>query len=80
MKRKLARRRWWIAGFAIVLVVVRIIIAAGMEIFGTAEADRNSALSVVIAAWDLLSLGLAVTTVVAFVQYGRIYNARVPTE
>lgn len=80
MKWKLALRRWWIAGFTIALVVVRIFIAVGMEIFGTAEADRNSALSVVIAAWDLLSLGLAAITVVAFVQYGRIYNARAPTE
>ena len=80
MKRKLALRRWWIAGFTIALVVVRICLAAGMEISGTAETDRNSALSVVTASWDLLSLGLAVTTVVAFVQHGRIFNARVPTE
>lgn len=80
MKRWLALRRWWIAGATMGLVVVRICIAACMEIFGAAVTDRNSALAVVTTAWDLLSLGLAVTTVVAFVQHGRIFNARVPTE
>lgn len=80
MKRNLALRRWWLAILTVILVAVRIAIAAGIELFGPAGGDPYSALSVVTAACDVLCLGLAVVTVVAFVQYGRIFNARVPTE
>ncbi len=80
MKKRLALLRWWIAGLTIALVAVRIVISAGMEIFGPVAADPYSAVSLATAVIDLLCLGLAVTTVVAFVQYGRIFNARVPTE
>jgi hypothetical protein len=80
VKRTLALRRWWIAGFTVALVVVRIAIAAGIELFGSAGEDPYSALSAVTAAFDVLCIGSAVVTVVAFVQYGRIFKARVPTE
>ena len=80
MKRTLALLRWWIAGLTIGLVAVRIVISAGMEIFGASAADPYGAVSLATAVIDLLCLGLVVTTVVAFVQYGRIFNARVPTE
>ena len=30
--------------------------------------------------FDVALLGLAVVVLIAFVQYGRIYNARIPTE
>ena len=80
MKKRLALLRWWIAGLTIALVAVRIVISAGMEIIRTAEADPYGAVSLGTAVIDLLCLGLAVTTVIAFVQYGRIFNARVPTE
>lgn len=80
MKRRLAQWRWRIAGLTVVLAVARIAVAVGFELFGPAEGAANNALSAVAAAWDALCLGLVVVAVVAFVQYSRIFNARVPTE
>ena len=79
MKRKLALRRWWIAGFTAGLVAVRILIAVVMEWLGVAGGGGSGLLALTIAL-DVLTLGLAVVAVVAFVQYGRLFNARVPTE
>ena len=75
MKRWLALRRWRIAGLTIGLVAVRVLIAIGIEMVGGARG--LPALTTVL---DVLALGLAVVAVVAFVQYGRLFNARVPTE
>ena len=80
MKRWLAVRRRWIAGLTAFLVAVRIAIAVGFELVATDARAAGDAVAVATAVLDVLSLGLAVTTVVAFVQYGRIFNARVPTE
>ena len=74
MKRRLALRRWWIAGFTAGLVAVRILIAVVTEWLD------GSGLPALTVALDVLALGLAVVAVVAFVQYGRLFNARVPTE
>ena len=79
MKRWLAVRRWWIVGLTASLVAVRIAIAIGIELFEPA-ATVNNALTGVAAACDVLGVGSAVAAVIAFVQYGRIFNARVPTE
>ena len=80
MKRWLALRRWQIAGVAIGLVAVRILIAIGIETLGAAAGSPGRGLTVLTAALDILALGLAVVAVVAFVQYGRLFKARVPTE
>lgn len=79
MKRALALRRRWIAGATAALVAVRIAIAAAFSLLGQDPADLGgitAALTVI----DVLCLALAVLAIVAFVQYGRIYRTRVPTE
>ena len=80
MKRWLALRRRWIAGLTAGLVAVRILMVVVMESLGVAGGSGGSGLSALTIALDVLALGLAVVAVVAFVQYGRIFNARVPTE
>ena len=80
MKRWLALRRWRIAGVTIGLVAVRILIAIGIETLGIAGGSGSRGLAALTAVLDVLALGLAVVAVVAFVQYGRLFNARVPTE
>lgn len=80
MKRWLALRRWRIVGVTIGLVSVRILTAIGIETLGAAAGSAARGLTVLTAALDVLVLGLAVVAVVAFVQYGRLFNARVPTE
>ena len=80
MKRWLAVRRWWLAAITIVLVVVRIAIAASVGSIISGADGRSDAVALVTAVLDALALGLAVVALVAFVQYGRIFRARVPTE
>ncbi|MDE2785446.1 MAG: hypothetical protein OXL37_02155 [Chloroflexota bacterium] len=80
MKRWLALRRWWIAGVTAGLVAFRILIAIGIEALGIAGGSGPPVMPALTAALDALALGLAVVAVVAFVQYGRLFNARVPTE
>ena len=80
MKRWLALHRWWIAGAAAGPVAVRILVAVGIQWLGAGGGDGGRALSALTAALDILALGMAVVALVAFVQYGRLFNARVPTE
>ena len=80
MKRRLALRRWWIAGAAAGLVAVRILIAVGIETLGDSADNGARGLLALTAALDVLTLAVAVVAAVAFVQYGRLFNARVPTE
>ena len=80
MKRWLAVRRWWIAGSTAGLVAVRILIAIGIQLFAAAGEDRGGGLPALTAVLDVLLIGMAVVALVAFVQYGRLFNARVPTE
>lgn len=80
VKRWLALRRWWITGSAASVVAVRILIAVVTEAFGGTGEGSGLALPALTAALDVLAIGLAVVALVAFVQYGRLFNARVPTE
>ena len=80
MKRWLAVRRWWIVGLTTSLVAVRIAIAAGAKLVATDARTSGDAVAVATAVLDVLALGMAVVALVAFVQYGRIFKARVPTE
>lgn len=80
MKRWLALRRWWIAGVTAGMVAVRILVAIGIETLDTAGGSGARGLPAFTAALDVLAVGLTVVAVVAFVQYGRLFNARVPTE
>ena len=77
MKRMLAVRRWWIVGLILALVVVRVVAAAALNLLGSAAADVGQAALIAV---DVTCLILAVVAVVAFVQYGRLFNARIPTE
>lgn len=80
LKRWLAVRRWWIAAITAVLVVARIAIAAGAELVAADARTSGDPVAVATAVLDVLALGMAVVALVAFVQYGRIFKARVPTE
>ena len=80
MKRWLAVRRWWIAGATAGLVAVRILIAIGIHLFAAAGEGSGGGLPALTAVLDVLLIGMAVVALVAFVQYGRLFNARVPTE
>ena len=80
MKRAIAVRRWWIAGATAALVAVRIAIAAAFGLLGTDAADLGVGVTAALTIVDVLCLALAVATIVAFVQYGRIFRTRVPTE
>lgn len=80
LKRWLAVRRWWVAAITALFVVVRIAIAAGFELVATDARTSGDAVTVVTLILDVLALGTAVVALVAFVQYGRIFKARVPTE
>ena len=80
MKRALAVRRWWIAGATVALVAVRIVIAAALGLLGTDAADLGVGVTAALTIVDVLCLSLAVAAIFAFVQYGRIFRTRVPTE
>lgn len=75
MKRLLAHRRWWLAGLTVTLVVLRVTAAAVADATGT-EAVGVAALTLL----NTACLVTAIAAIVGFVLYGRIYNARVPTE
>ena len=79
MKRALAVRRWWIAGATAALVAVRIAIAAAVSILGQDPA-KLAGVAAALTVVDVLCLALAFVAIVAFVQYGRIFRTRVPTE
>jgi hypothetical protein len=75
LKRLLAHRRWWLAGLTVTLVVLRVTAAAVADATGT-EAVGVAALTLL----NTACLVTAIAAIVGFVLYGRIYNARVPTE
>ena len=80
MKRWLARNRWRLFWALIGAAGCRIILAIAFRLAGSEEAMPGTARLVVATVFDVALLALAVTVLIAFVQYGRIYNARIPTE
>ena len=80
MKRALALRRWWIAGATAALVAIRIAIAATVSLLGCESVDLGAGVAAALTVVDVLCLALALAAIVAFVQYGRIFRTRVPTE
>ena len=80
MKEMLAIGRWRIVGVLISLVVIRVIAFIGFRLAGMEQGDGFDLRLAVITAVDSVCIVLAVIAVVGFVLYGRIYNARVPTE
>ncbi len=80
MKEMLAVGRWRIAGVLISLVVIRVIASIGFRLIGIEQGDGFDVRLALVTAVDSVCIVLAVIAIVGFVLYGRIYNARVPTE
>ena len=76
LKRWLAVRRWRFLWASLILAALRIAGAAALRFTGHEGLLPPTALT----AWDVAISALAVAAAIAFVQYGRIYRARIPTE
>ena len=80
MKLWLALKRWRLLWALIVSAACRVVLQITFWLTGSAAAIPDIAKLVVATVFDVALLGLAVAVLIAFVQYGRIYNARIPTE
>ena len=80
MKEMLAVGRWRIVGVLISLVVIRVIASNVFRLTGIEQGDGFDVRLALVTAVDSVCIVLAVIAIVGFVLYGRIYNARVPTE
>ena len=80
MKRWLALNRWRLLWALIGSAACRVILAIAFRLIGSEGAMQGTAKLVVATVFDVALLALAVAVLIAFVQYGRIYNARIPTE
>ena len=80
MKRWLALKRWRLLWTLVAAAVARIILAIAFSLAGSQAVMPNSARLAISTLFDIALLALAVTVIIAFVQYGRLYNARIPTE
>ena len=80
IKRWLAVRRWRLLWTAVALVAIRIAGTAALRFAGGDGGGGWSWTAAALTAGDAVIIALAVVAAVAFVQYGRIYRARVPTE
>ncbi len=76
MRQKLAIWRWRLVGLAVAVIVIRVIASFG---FGAIESE-SALVAGLLAVLGIVFIVLAALTIVGFVLYGRIYNARVPTE
>ncbi len=79
MKRWLALQRWRLLLATIVVVCLRIILgfAFASDVGEQLGAPARLTVTTVL---DVAMCAGIVATIVAFVQYGRIFNARIPTE
>ncbi len=80
MKRWLALRRWRLLLLTASVVGLRVILSL---VFHFVDGERPAILAArltTLTACDVAMCLLVVATVVAFVQYGRLYNPRIPTE
>ena len=80
MKRWLALHRWLLLGFTVAVVCVRIIVELAFRILDDGQVvARPVGLAIFIVSGVAMSVAVVVT-IIAFVQYGRIFNPRIPTE
>ena len=80
MKRWLALNRWRILLSVGVIIVLRVVVTL---VYVIADLDDHLPVTfhvVVVTVFNLAICVAAIATVVAFVQYGRIFNPRIPTE
>lgn len=80
MKRWLALNRWRLLWALIGSAACRVVLAIAFRLAGGDGAILGTAKLVAATVFDVALLALAVAVLTAFVQYGRIYNARIPTE
>lgn len=80
MKRRLALNRWRLLWVLIGSAACRVILAIVFRLAVSDAAIPGAVKLVAATVFDVALLGLAVVVLIAFVQYGRIYNARIPTE
>lgn len=80
MKQKLANWRWRIVGLAIAIIAIRAVVSITFSVTVAGDAAPKSGFQAFVTALDTLCLVLVVVAIAAFVWYGRIYRARVPTE
>ena len=80
MKRWLALNRWRLALSLACAVIPRIVAAVVVNVLATEFAAESWIWLVVATLWDIGLCALVILTVIAFVQYGRIFNPRIPTE
>ncbi len=80
MKRWMALHRWLLLWVLIGSAAGRVLLAIAFRLTESEAAIAGTAKLVLATAFDVALLGLAVLVLIAFVQYGRIYNARIPTE
>lgn len=79
MNRWLALHRWRLLSTTIGLVALRVAIALLLQFVDAADLPVAVRVPIVVVCSVAMCVA-AVATVIAFVQYGRIYNARIPTE
>ena len=80
VKVKLAQWRWRLVGITLAIVAIRIIAAVAWAALGDGPVADGGGRLALITALDALALALVGPIIAAFVLYGRIYRARVPTE
>ena len=80
MNRWLALRRWLLLGLTAVLVCLRIVIEVVFHILDEGRVAAGPAGLAILIVFSIAMCIAAVATIVAFVQHGRIFNPRIPTE
>lgn len=79
MKRWLALNRWrLLLGLGVVLGL-RVVLAIAFAV-SAADLVPTAIRVAIVTLWDVAMCILIVIAIAAFVQYGRIYNPRIPTE
>ena len=80
MKRWLAVNRWRLLLSLGAIVALRVVIAALLAFTALDDVLPLAVRLIIVTACNVAICAVAIVTVVAFVQYGRIFNPRIPTE
>lgn len=76
----MALRRWRLLALTIAIACARIVAAVAAWAADAEGLTGHPAWAGVTAAADAVTCAGVIITVIAFVQYGRIFNPRIPTE
>ena len=80
MKRWLALNRWRLVVLLGCLIALRILLVIIFAMLGPDGPLPSAARLIITALLEATLIALAIGVIVAFVQYNRIFNPRVPTE